>query len=79
MAGASSPIPAELLRAARLQIVGSGMGSVPGREIVKELPSLVKEIVRGTLRIDTGVVPLREIEHAWREAERSSERIVITP
>jgi NADPH:quinone reductase-like Zn-dependent oxidoreductase len=79
MAGASSPVPAELLRAARLQIVGSGMGSVPGREIVKELPALVKEIVRGTLRIDAKVVPLREVERAWRDAEHSTERIVLTP
>lgn len=79
MAGSSSPIPAELLRAARLQIIGSGIGSVPGREIVKELPALVKEIARGTLRIDAKAVPLREVEHAWREAESSTERIVLTP
>jgi len=79
MAGASAPIPADILRAARLQIVGSGMGSVPGRDIVKELPALVKEIARGTLRIDAQALPLREVERAWREAERSSERIVITP
>lgn len=79
MAGASSPVPAELLRAARLQLIGSGLGSVPGREIVKELPALVKEIVRGTLRIDAKAVPLRDVERAWHEAERSTERIVLTP
>lgn len=79
MAGSASPVPGELLRAARLQIVGSGMGSVPGREIVKELPALIKEIARGRLRIDAKVVPLREVEQAWREAENSTERIVLTP
>ncbi|MEW5740045.1 MAG: zinc-binding alcohol dehydrogenase family protein [Myxococcota bacterium] len=79
MAGSSSPVAAELLRAARVQLVGSGIGSVPGREIVKELPALVKEITRGTLRIDVTPVPLREVERAWREAERSTSRIVLTP
>jgi Zn-dependent alcohol dehydrogenase len=79
MAGASSPIPGELLRAARLQVVGSGLGSVPGREILKELPALVKEITRGRLRIDTKALPLRDVERAWTEAKGSTERVVITP
>jgi NADPH:quinone reductase-like Zn-dependent oxidoreductase len=79
MGGSSSPIPGELLRAARLQIVGSGLGSVPGREILKELPALVKEITRGRLRIDTKALPLRDVERAWTEAKGSTERVVITP
>lgn len=79
MAGAVAPVPGDILRAARLQIVGSGMGSVSGREIVKELPSLVKEIARGHLHIDARVRPLSEVEDAWREAESSLERFVLTP
>lgn len=79
MAGASSPIAGDLLRASRLQIVGSGIGSVPGREIVRELPALVKEIARGTLRIEAKAIPLRDVDRAWREAACSAERIVVTP
>jgi NADPH:quinone reductase-like Zn-dependent oxidoreductase len=79
MAGPSSPIPAALLRAARLQVVGSGIGSVSGREILEELPSLLKEITRGALRIDARARPLADVERAWVEAASSSERIVLTP
>jgi NADPH:quinone reductase-like Zn-dependent oxidoreductase len=79
MAGPTAPVPAELLRAAKLQIVGSGIGSVPGREIVEELPSLVKQITRGALRIDVDERPLAEVQQAWTDAATSVDRIVLTP
>jgi len=79
VAGQTAAIPSAALRASRLQIVGSGLGSVPGREIVKELPALVKEITRGTFRIDARAVPLRDVEQAWTETGHGSERIVLTP
>jgi len=79
VAGQTAAIPSAALRSARLQIVGSGIGSVPGREILRELPSLVEEIVRGTFRIDAKPMPLREVERAWSTAAQSSERIVLTP
>jgi len=67
------------LRAARLQIVGSGIGSVPGREILGALPALVKEIARGTFAIEAKSVPLCEVERAWAEAATTSLRLVLTP
>jgi NADPH:quinone reductase-like Zn-dependent oxidoreductase len=76
---ATAAIPSAALRAARLQIVGSGIGSVPGREIVGELPALVKEIVRGTFRVDAQAVPLSAVEQAWADAADTRARIVLTP
>lgn len=77
--GPTAAIPSAALRAARMQIVGSGIGSVPGRDIVDELPALVNEIVRGAFRIDTKVMPLASVEEAWAAAGQTSERIVLTP
>lgn len=79
VAGPTAPIPAAVLRAAHFQLIGSGIGSVPGREIVKELPSLVKELARGTFKLDAKPMPLRDVEAAWLAAPRSPERIVLTP
>lgn len=79
VAGESAAIPAAALRAANFQIIGSGLGSVPGRDIVKELPALVQEIAGGTLEIDAQARKLSEIERAWAEARTSQERIVLTP
>lgn len=77
--GPSAAIPSEALRAARLQIVGSGIGSVPGREIVGELPSLVKEIVRGSFRVDAKAMPLSQVTQTWTETANAGERIVLVP
>jgi NADPH:quinone reductase-like Zn-dependent oxidoreductase len=79
MAGEIAAIPGAFLRSAKLQIVGSGYGSVSGREILMELPALAKEIARGTFRIDVKAMPLRNVEQAWAEAAHVSERIVFTP
>jgi NADPH:quinone reductase-like Zn-dependent oxidoreductase len=77
VAGPTSAIPSAALRAARLQIVGSGIGSVPGHEIVDELPALVKEIVRGSFHIDVQAMPLSAVTEVW--AKPTDKRVVFTP
>jgi NADPH:quinone reductase-like Zn-dependent oxidoreductase len=79
MAGEVAAIPGAFLRSAKLQIVGSGYGSVSGREILTELPALAKEIARGTFHIDLKAMPLRNVEQAWLEVANTNERIVFTP
>ncbi len=79
VAGPTAAIPSAALRAARLQIVGSGQGSVSAREIVAELPGLAEEITKGTFDVDARPTPLRDVERAWADAGRTARRIVITP
>jgi NADPH:quinone reductase-like Zn-dependent oxidoreductase len=78
VAGSAAAIPSAALRAARLQIVGSGQGSVLTGDIVAELPDLAAEITRGTFQIDALTVPLTDVETAWKDTD-GSDRIVITP
>jgi len=77
VAGPTAEIPSAALRAARLQVVGSGQGSVGAREILAELPSLVAEIADGTFVVDARPTPLADVENAW--ATSGSQRIVLTP
>ncbi len=79
VAGATSPIPSAALRSARLQIVGSGIGSVSGRDFAAELPQIATAASRGEFAIRTRVVPLRDVERAWAGAAASGDRIVFTP
>lgn len=79
MAGEVAAISGAFLRSANLQIVGSGQGSVSGREILMELPTLAKEIARGTFHIDMTAMPLRDVEQAWCETYHTGGRIVFTP
>lgn len=77
MAGPSAPIASAALRAVRLQIVGSGQGSVPTRDILVELPALVNEITSGALSIGARAVPLTDVAAVWND-EDADQRVVIT-
>jgi NADPH:quinone reductase-like Zn-dependent oxidoreductase len=77
-AGSTAAIPSAALRAARLQIVGSGQGSVSTQEILAELPALAQEITGGSLEIDARPTSLADVEQAWADATATAQRIVIT-
>jgi NADPH:quinone reductase-like Zn-dependent oxidoreductase len=78
VAGPSADIPSAALRAIRLQIVGSGQGSVPARGFLSEMPDLISEISSGTFDIDARAVPLSEVEAAWNDTS-TDQRVVIAP
>lgn len=77
MAGSSADIPSAALRAGRLTVVGSGVGSVPGRDYLAELPEIAA--VAGDFDIEPRVVPLSEVASAWEQPVAANERIVFTP
>jgi hypothetical protein len=78
VAGGEAAIPSAALRASRLQVIGSGQGSVPTSDYLAELPALALEIARGTFSIDARAVPLSEVSSVWADSE-SNQRVVITP
>jgi NADPH:quinone reductase-like Zn-dependent oxidoreductase len=79
VAGPTASIPSAALRAARFQVVGSGQGSVSTHEIIAELPALAQQITNGTFDIDARPTPLSDVEQAWADATRTTQRIVMTP
>ena len=79
VAGSEAAIPAAALRSARLQIVGSGIGSVPGRDFVKELPKLAEAVAQGAFDVRARAVPLAQVAEAWRSTTGTSDRIVFVP
>lgn len=79
VAGPTAAIPSAALRAARLQLVGSGQGSVPTAEIVAELPALAEAVAAGSVTVDAEPVPLADVERAWAAAATSTRRLVVTP
>ncbi|BBY66606.1 quinone oxidoreductase family protein [Mycolicibacterium helvum] len=78
MAGAQADIPSAALRSMPLQIVGSGIGSVPVADILAELPQLAVAISNGTLRTQARAVPLSDVEQVWQQPE-NGQRVVFTP
>jgi NADPH:quinone reductase-like Zn-dependent oxidoreductase len=76
VAGPTAEIPSAALRAARLQLVGSGQGSVSIREYLAELNVLAQEIAAGTIAVDARPVPLAQVEEAWA-ATATNHRLVL--
>ena len=79
IAGPEAAIPAAALRAARLQIVGSGIGSVAGRDFVKELPMLAEAVAHGAFDVRAKAVPLAAVEQVWTGSAATGDRIVLVP
>jgi NADPH:quinone reductase-like Zn-dependent oxidoreductase len=79
MAGLELTLPSAWLRAARLQLVGSGQGSVSTRDIVRELPALAAEISTGAYTVGAVATPLSEVRTAWRAPVAPGQRIVFAP
>ncbi len=78
VAGRAIELPSELLRAANIQIMGSGQGSVSTTGILAELPALAAELTRGTLTVSPLPVALEAVEAAWSQPA-GDDRIVIVP
>jgi D-arabinose 1-dehydrogenase-like Zn-dependent alcohol dehydrogenase len=79
IAGSAAAIPAAALRSARLQIVGSGIGSVSGRDFVEELPQLAEAVADGAFDVRATAVPLADVEAVWTSTAGTGDRIVLVP
>lgn len=79
MAGAGAEIPSAALRSARLQIVGSGIGSVPPEDFRREIPEIARAVTAGEFDVRTRVEALSEVTAAWTRPAAGGERIVFVP
>ncbi|MGW5689197.1 zinc-binding dehydrogenase [Nonomuraea sp. NPDC003754] len=77
IAGPTAPIPSAALRSARVQIVGSGIGSVPARDFLAELPELASAVTAGAIDVRARAVPLVQVAQAW--TAETDDRIVLVP
>lgn len=79
MAGPAAEIVSAALRSTRLQIVGSGIGSVPGRDFRKEIPKIARAVTAGAFDIRAQTVPLSDVTNAWTQTLGADNRIVFLP
>jgi NADPH:quinone reductase-like Zn-dependent oxidoreductase len=78
-AGEVAALPAMTLRAAPVELIGSGIG---GRAALADAAAayagLLRQVTAGEVVLDVDPVPLARVEHAWRQA-RGDRRIVFVP
>lgn len=78
VAGDEASIPSAALRAARLSIMGSGIGSVSARDFSAELPEIAAAASRHEFAITPRAIPLAEVEQTWNQPSPAGERVVFT-
>lgn len=79
MAGNEIVLPAAALRSSRLEILGSGGGSVAPEAIFKAFPEIMQRVTEGKLVLDILEMPLEEVSLAWNLEAANGGRIVLLP
>jgi NADPH:quinone reductase-like Zn-dependent oxidoreductase len=78
ISGAEITLPASLLRSSALQLIGSGVGSVPFQKLLKSIQGVLAAAPSAGFKIATNAVPLSDVSRAWT-AQGSDSRIVLIP
>lgn len=76
--GGEIPLRADVLRSTPIEIMGSGLGSVPGQRLMAAIGAVLAAAKPAGLKVAARAVPLAEIESAWTEAE-DARRVVFVP
>ncbi len=75
--GASVALPGAALRSSALQLLGSGMGSIPMPNLMRTIQNVLNAAVPSDFRVSTHPMQLSEVKEAW--ANESDARIVLRP
>ena len=81
MAGDKIALSSGTLRSSDIEIMGSGLGSMPAEDMQRLFKEMVPEMLQlaadGKLKIDTVALDLKDIEAAWDKEIPSGKRLVI--
>lgn len=79
MAGPTAAVPSAVLRSSGVELLGSGIGSVPRSAQVEALARIFVLAAEGRLPLDVEAVPLDQIATAWHRGEPAGRRLVVVP
>ena len=77
VSGAEIALPSAVLRSSAIELMGSGIGSIPLPRYVAAIAALLNATVPGGFRITTRTAPLSEVAEAWA-TDDSKQRTVLT-
>lgn len=78
MGGSDIRLPSAALRSSALQLMGSGIGSIPQPRIVAAIRGVLEAAPAAGLRIATRPTPLADVATAWN-APAAGDRVVFVP
>jgi NADPH:quinone reductase-like Zn-dependent oxidoreductase len=77
LSGGNITLPSAALRSSALVLMGSGIGSIPRKAMIGAISAVLQAVVPGKLKIQTEVVPLANVEHAWNKSTGSSRLVFV--
>ncbi len=77
VSGSDITLPSAALRSSAIELMGSGIGSIPFDRFVRSIDALLKACVPGDLQISTRCIPLKDVERAWSDDDHTR-RTVLT-
>lgn len=81
MAGNDIMLSSSLLRSTQIELIGSGIGSIPFSDIHKYIKEVLPEVYQwtaeGKIKIDIEITELKDVEAVWGKKEQPGSRIVI--
>jgi NADPH:quinone reductase-like Zn-dependent oxidoreductase len=73
--GSDITLPSAALRSSALQLMGSGMGSIPQEHLIAAIRGVMQAVVPAKLQIEAQTVPLADVAKVW-EMNRGVPRLV---
>jgi hypothetical protein len=70
-------LPSAVLRSSAIELMGSGIGSVPRDRLVEAIGHVLQATVSGGFKIATQPVPLSDVGKVWSE-DQGARRVVFT-
>jgi NADPH:quinone reductase-like Zn-dependent oxidoreductase len=77
VSGADITLPSAVLRSSAIELMGSGIGSIPLERLIDAVGGLLQATLPGGFLIAANPVPLSEVEQAWPQDD-STRRTVFT-
>jgi NADPH:quinone reductase-like Zn-dependent oxidoreductase len=77
VSGSDITLPSAVLRSSAIELMGSGIGSIPLDRLIKATSDLLQATIPAGFRIATNPMPLQKVEQAWALND-SSRRTVLT-
>jgi NADPH:quinone reductase-like Zn-dependent oxidoreductase len=78
VSGPNITLPSPVLRSSAIELMGSGIGSIPPARFVNAIDALLRATMPAGFRIAARPVPLSEIEQAWPEDNNACRTVFLT-
>jgi hypothetical protein len=63
--GGNIMLPGAVLRSAAIELMGSGIGSIPLNRLMKVVAEVLQSTIPGGFAIAAKAIPLSQVEEAW--------------